>query len=323
MRLSSIMAPLACLGALVDAALTTVEFDLVFPRDNVSYAPTVWMPFVFSVKNSQLAQYMDVTFLAQTQRPDGNFSTIAMLLGHTWAPSASSEYSFFWSVVNVEDYGFSKEGSWPLRFFANWITCSDGPNGHGDGDSDTGHNVSSPASILFRTDKSGQAIHLLSTSDTDCVARPGFRLKVDDKVKPVVDPSTDTKGFHQCVTVMNVDTPGSDLVTAPCSIQIPALLMEEIFYALESASCTDFDNCPAASKYMSIAAKTQTSTTATATHTSAAQSAATTTAAAATTTTTTTTTAASDPPKNAAERVAMAGTAWLAAAVGVLGLLLA
>jgi hypothetical protein len=58
----SLMAALACLGGIINAAepavaAGVVEIDLVFPR-NETYAPTQWMPVVFAVRNTELARYL-------------------------------------------------------------------------------------------------------------------------------------------------------------------------------------------------------------------------------------------------------------------------
>ena len=325
MRLSSIVAPLACLGALVNAALTTVEFDLVFPRDNVTYAPTTHLPIIFAAKNSQLVQNMEFSFVVQTQHSDGKFYTLVTVFPASWGDSASNETIFFFIVVDVEDLGFDKEGSRPLRVLANWNSCSDGPRGTDL--SATGFNQSSPATILFRTAKSGQALNLIDTTDAQCEKVPGFRLAVDDQTKTVPNPTrpgSDANGTHQCVTVMPISPAGSDLVADPCSVKVPADLVEVISLWLDSTACAYNGPCPPASTMMSIISANIMTKTASAAHSSTAQPAATT---AATTTTTAaaaaTTAAASDPPKNAAGRLAMAGTAWLAAAFGVVVLQLA
>lgn len=307
MRLPSILASLACFRASVEAALTTIEFDLVFPRNNVSYAPTPRLPIIFAVKNSRLGQNFSPSFFVQGQLPDRSFSTIAMFGGRRWGDSASNETSFIYTTLDVAGFGFMEEGSRPLRFFINWMTCAVGPNGGGDGDSDTASGQSSFASILFHTDEGGQAINLLSSNDTVCHGQPGFRLTVDDEIKTVVDPSTATMGVHQCLTVMHIDPPGSEVVSDPCSAKVPTGLVEEISSALARYRCENPAYC--ASLSSTTASGVQPSTTAAATHTRTAQPAATTTA--------------SDPSKNAAKRLAMAGSAGLAVTLSVLGLLLA
>ena len=313
MRLSSIVAPLACLGALVDAALTTVEFDLVFPRNNVSYAPTSSLPIIFAVKNSHLMANFSPSFFPQVQLPDGSFSSMPMFSVRTWGDPASNETIFLYNLVYVADYGFTKEGSWPINFFMGWTTCAVGPNGGGDGDSDTAFAHSSTTSILFRTAKAGQAVNLLSSRDTECPGLPGFRLTIDDKPKTVVDPSTNTVGIHQCLTVMPMGTDGAEVVSDPCTAKIPAGLVEELSSVLSiDYPCPNPQHCSSASATTAtkgVQPSANAATTATHTHTSTTQPAAATTA--------------SDPPKNAAERWATAGTAWLAVTFGVFGLLLA
>lgn len=142
----------------------------------------------------------------------------------------------------------------------------------------------------------------------------GRRITLDDTIKPVVDPSTDTVGVHECMTIMNVDVEGSDVVTDACTAKLPADLVEEVSWALGMAECLDVPSC-SATAVLTPPSKTATGSSA-ATHTGS------TTAPAAAATTTGATTG-TDPAKNAGERVAMVGTAGLAVAFSVFGLLLA
>ena len=63
MRLSlqtlwSVVASVALFGALPLVGATAVmQVDLLFPRDNQVYAPTPYMPIVFSVQNIHLARH--------------------------------------------------------------------------------------------------------------------------------------------------------------------------------------------------------------------------------------------------------------------------
>ncbi|KAG7294608.1 hypothetical protein NEMBOFW57_004684 [Staphylotrichum longicolle] len=314
MRLSSIAALAACFAVRVDAALTTVEFDLMFPRANVSYTPTTYMPIIFAVKNPQPAKYMRPVLAVEVSYPNGTIHSLPYISSEdAWGNAAANETTFYYTIFEGESYGFNGEGSWPLKFHVSWMTCAEGPNGGGEGDSDTGHRGTASHSMLFRTARDGQAISLLSAgADTECHGLPGFRITTDDTVRPVVDPSTATAGIHQCVTAA-----GSELVSdSSCSVKLPAGLVEEVSLSLSAAACADPYNCPARTSLVALASQTSTRTAA-ATHTG-------TTGQPAAATTAVTTTAASDPAKNAAERRTMAGMEGrLAAAFGVFGLLLA
>lgn len=314
MRLSSIAALVACFAARVDAALTTVEFDLMFPRANVSYTPTTHMPIIFAVKNPQPAKYMRPVLAVEVSYPNGTIHSLPYISSdQALGNAAANETTFYYTIFEGESYGFNGEGSWPLKFRVSWMTCAEGPNGGGESDSDTGHRGTSSHSMLFRTARDGQAVNLLSAGDdTECHRLPGFRITIDDTVRPVVDPSTATAGIHQCVTAA-----GSELVSdSSCSVKLPAGLVEEVSLRLSAAACADLSNCPARTSLVALASQTSTRTAA-ATHTG------TTGQPAAATTAVTTTTAASDPAKNAAERRGMAGMAGLAPALGLFGLLLA
>ena len=308
MRLSSIVAPLACLAGLVNAALTTIEYDLMFPRNNVSYAPGPYLPIVFAVKNYNPA--FEPSFLLRSERRDGSPYTMVQFGGNVWGEPAANDTAFLYTFFDVAIYNFTEEGTRPINFWISWTSCGDGPNGHGDSDSDTTYNHSSTASVLFRTDKGGQPINLLSSKDTQCPGLPGIRISLDDTIKPVVDPSTATVGIHECMTIMNVDVEGSDVVTDACTAKLPAALVEEVSWSLSMAECLDVPSC-SATAVLTPPSKTATGSAA-ATHTGS------TTAPAAAATTTGT-----DPAKNAGERVAMVGTAGLAVAFSVFGLLLA
>ncbi len=310
----SLVAPLACLSAVANAALTTVEYDLVFPRDNVSYAPTPYLPMVFAVKNYNPA--FDPFIFLGSEYPNGTASRISLFAsGRVWGNPAKNDAAFVYALFNVIEAGFKQDGTQPLDFWIGWTSCSDGPNAHGGSDSDTKFKESSRASIRFRADKGGQAVNLLSTKDTKCPARPGIRIALDDTAKPVVDPSTGSSGFHWCITIMDVETEGSDVVSDACTVDLPTELVDEIASKLSLAACDDDPSCRA------TATAFQPSKTATAaagaTHTGS------TTQPAAATTTTSGPAKASDPAKNAGDRLTMARRAGLAVWLGMFGLLLA
>ena len=60
---STASAPLAgailCLATVARAAAGVVEIDVVFPRNNQTYAPTSHFPIVFAVQNPDLARHLD------------------------------------------------------------------------------------------------------------------------------------------------------------------------------------------------------------------------------------------------------------------------
>ncbi|KAK3947972.1 hypothetical protein QBC32DRAFT_352734 [Pseudoneurospora amorphoporcata] len=55
----SLLLSLISLGIVADAADSgIIEVDLLFPR-NETYAPTEWMPFVFSIRNGELSKHLN------------------------------------------------------------------------------------------------------------------------------------------------------------------------------------------------------------------------------------------------------------------------
>jgi hypothetical protein len=292
MRLSSFVAPLACLAAVADAALTTVEFDLVYPRDNTSYAPTPKMPVIFAVKNPVVAREMYPYLWVKVQGADGHIGNqIAISNGTWWGDWKANETSFVYSYLD----GFVEEGGRALFFGLYWNRCGVQRNGSLNGDIST--NSSATTSFLFEIAKGGQPVDLLAVdySPAKCGLGAGHLLTVDDELKPLSAAASARFGASQCLVVPPLASELlDDLTFGQCDIRFPAAFAANISATLNQTACGNSTACPSAA-----------------------------TGATATNTPQTSSTVAADPSKNAADRLAMAGTACLTAAFGVFGFLLA
>ncbi|KAK3899737.1 hypothetical protein C8A05DRAFT_36632 [Staphylotrichum tortipilum] len=105
MRRLSVLASVACLASATSTP-NTVEFDLVYPRDNQSYQPTPHMPVVIAIHNAKLAQNLHpyITFRVQ--------STTDSAAELTWstADTANNTPYFVFTFVDA----FPKEGGWTI-----------------------------------------------------------------------------------------------------------------------------------------------------------------------------------------------------------------
>ena len=117
----SLLVLLSCCSTAQVAFPTTVEVDLIFPR-NDTYAPTALMPIVFAIQNSQLAAPLDLNFqydIFQLGAPDG--PSVSGILDLRWAKFSSSDPFFaFRSTQKLN----ATESEWSLVWTLSSGNCS-------------------------------------------------------------------------------------------------------------------------------------------------------------------------------------------------------
>lgn len=140
---------------------STVEFDLVFPR-NESYAPAPLFPFVFAVQNPQLAAALNPSISFMTFRTDNYDATITNYEIDLSAANFSGSNPYFThrSTKAFHD----AEGVWVIVWEAAAANCS-----YGSGvDGAVGFSVSRPSRfIIFTTKKGGQQPDLVAATKED------------------------------------------------------------------------------------------------------------------------------------------------------------
>ena len=238
MRLFSFLASLACLGDIAKAA-GKVEFDLVYPRDNQSYAPTAHMPVVFAVQNPRLAQqiYPYIAFRVQSlaDPSDGPGTTYNLTRQLNWANVnlTSNEPYFVYTFVN----DFSKENKWAIWWSMNWTSCEQDHDGVFHGEITT--NLSTTTFISVITKNDAQPVDLIAANDQPCHKLPAYAIdNISDESLQVADPSK--HGMKTCVVV---PAEGAQLPTREfCSVKFNAAIATNVSADLKL--CGGSANCP-------------------------------------------------------------------------------
>lgn len=140
---------------------STVEFDLVFPR-NETYAPSPLFPFIFAVQNPQLAAALNPSIWFQTFRTDDYDSTITSYEIDLSAANFSESNPYF---TYKGTKAFHKtEGIWVIAWEAAAGNCS-----YGSGvDGAIGFSVSRPGrSITFTIQKGGRQPDMVAATKED------------------------------------------------------------------------------------------------------------------------------------------------------------
>ncbi len=242
MRLLPVLASLASMACLTTAAsiTNTVEFDLVYPRDNQSYHPTPHMPVVFAIQNPKLAQNLHpyITFRVQstTDASAGKGTTYNLTKELTWATADTAKNTPYFVYTFVD--AFAKEGGWTIWWNVYWTSCKTDRAGEFHGETTT--NKTATTSILLKTSiKNGQAVDLLATNDLPCGALPAFVLDdVDDELLEVTGAKS---GFKSCVKV----SPAADSWTPAtlCDVKFDDEIAGNVTDALADL-CASEEGCP-------------------------------------------------------------------------------
>jgi hypothetical protein len=146
-----------------------LEIDLVFPRANETYAPTPTMPFVFALRNAELAQWPLPTigyWFEKWDDPRWWLRRHVVPLMHK--PSTRTDWSghepyFKYHVLN----NFTIEDDWKLYWVVKWQGCNVSDSGQFQrlqaGESDT-------MTIDFHTRIGGKEVDLVAATanDTTC-----------------------------------------------------------------------------------------------------------------------------------------------------------
>ncbi|EAA32695.3 hypothetical protein GE21DRAFT_6607 [Neurospora crassa] len=265
----SLLASLVSFWAVADAADSGIlEVDLLFPR-NETYAPTEWIPYIFSIQNAKLAKYL----LPEIRYDVWNLTEGGNSFGYThqnlqWANWSSHDPYF----VHHFHSGLH-EGRWRLNWEFWYISCNeDLSNLHSS--SELVNRNRTVGSIEFTIQEGGPAVDVVAATANDktCSEGNGAAINITGKTKEVapfgIELTDDT-----CVVV------GSPQPTpTPCQVKVDSAVAASISASWTAHLCDDLiteyrpANCP-------------------------------------------------DDKDNAAQRLAVAGVACLAVAVGMFGFL--
>ncbi|KAK3903405.1 hypothetical protein C8A05DRAFT_14622 [Staphylotrichum tortipilum] len=243
MRWSLAAASLAVLGSSVDAISAGVmEIDLLFPRENETYAPDANMPVVFSIRNAAAyGQYLAPSITAQlintTAVPD---DSIWASIGYWVDPELDG--ANWTSHEPYLAYSFNKafrfEASWTLSWRV-WLTgCKADDDGVHRGH--TGYYVSDWLNITLTTKKGGKTPDLVAaTADGRACDSTAVVVAITDKLFNVTEPPP------QVATCAVLDLAATPTHAAdPCKATIDSAAAASISAALVEYQCNG-DNAPA------------------------------------------------------------------------------
>ncbi len=245
----SFVASLACLGV-VDAA-DMLEVDLLFPRDNETYAPMERFPIVFGLRNAELGQYLQPTLDVALQNSTSEFwedrSGIESMSSSvlTRADWSSHEPYFASMFVNA----FTTETTWSLYWTVSWTRCK--ADGDGVFRGHTTWNESTRFLINFTIKNGGQAVDLVAaTANGKACANDGFAIGVTDKVNVTNLLGLGSKPELETCMVMASSTPTP--TADPCRVTIDSTAAASISAQRSQLLCYDthpkLTDCPSQRK---------------------------------------------------------------------------
>ncbi|KAL0471486.1 hypothetical protein QR685DRAFT_519331 [Neurospora intermedia] len=224
----SLLASLVSFWAVADAADSGIlEVDLLFPR-NETYAPTEWIPYVFSIQNAKLAKYLvpliryDVWNLTEG---GGSFGYTHQNL--RWANWSSHDPYF----VHHFHSGL-QEGRWRLNWEFGYASC----NEHWTGLSSVGDPVNynrTVGSIEFTIQAGGPAVDVVAATANDktCSNENGVAINITGKTREV-PPLNEEMPDNTCVVV------GSPQPTpTPCQVKVDSAVAASMTASLRAKLC--------------------------------------------------------------------------------------
>lgn len=234
----SLMASLACLGALADVVepvgiASVLEVELVFPR-NETYAPTPWMPVVFALRNAELARHLN-PFISYDSystplTPNGSWIDRSKSPGSThtvrWLNLSDHEPYFVYKFHN-----FATEGTWNLSWTVSWQSC----DAHDFGAHRPGAFNSSASSVAFTIRDDGPPVDLVAATANDktCSEEFGVAINVGNITNEVPYGARSDAG-DTCVE----RAPSSPTPTpSPCLVKIDSAAVASISAAWTDLYC--------------------------------------------------------------------------------------
>ncbi|KAI0385410.1 hypothetical protein F5Y04DRAFT_245781 [Hypomontagnella monticulosa] len=224
---------------------TSVEVNLIFPR-NDTYAPTQFMPIVFSIQNSKLAAALDlnvVYYLFQHDTEDNPQFTGFKNLNNVDFSNASDPYF----VLGSTDILNTAEATWSLVWTLASGNCSYSTLDmmRGD-DTNLASNFtfrSESQSIIFTTKNGAQKPDLTSKDDGTCGNTTGTYRTFN--VTGIMDvPSSEKYDGHNTCAVLGSDTTPTPTTGSHCGPRIDPSAAESLAAAVTCDALHPVSGCP-------------------------------------------------------------------------------
>lgn len=213
-----VLIALPCASAAQASYPATVEFDLVFPR-NDTYAPSAAFPIVFAIQNPLAAVPMWPYFEWILEN-----STARILFGllSAYTDNLSNNTSGPYFAVDTMDLfnSSTKDGVFWLQWGPMVNNCTNGP--FWGGWNNTGQ------SVVF-TIKDGAQPPSIATSPTDCPIEP-VTFNVTREIQ--IDPGQEFDGTHTVCPVLGIPPQPT-----PCAVQVDAAAASSLASMATMSAC--------------------------------------------------------------------------------------
>lgn len=230
---AALVGAILCLATVVRAAAGVVEIDVVFPRNNQTYAPTSHFPIVFALQNRDLAKHLNPhihSFIRNGSDLEGSFGHAQQGVS---SANSSADPLFVYRFITMND-----EGPHELFSTASWRSCDE-----------TGDEIgilsnSTNFSVDFTIANDGQEVDLVAATadDRTCSAQDGIAINVTDQTRQV-EASSDPESATCAVLASSSPTATAN----PCQVQIDATAAESMLASLAAALCRGVnppEDCP-------------------------------------------------------------------------------
>ena len=247
----AMVASLACLGAVVDAAGGVLEVDLVFPRNETYAPPTDSIPVVFAFQNAAFAQYLNhkISYTVRNQSDLAGNPILSFNHDLRWANWSSHEPYLVAAFHEI----LKTEGRWRLTWSVNWQSCEeDSFPALGSGRGLIGND--STWSVDFAVEKGAQTVDLVAATANDktCPAELGVAINVTGKTVKVPSSANWSGGDTCAVVASSSPTPTAN----PCRVKIDSTAASSLSASWTAELCGSL-NPPASCPSKNAAAGTQ------------------------------------------------------------------
>jgi hypothetical protein len=206
------------------------EIDLIFPR-NDTFAPTVLMPVIFAIQNSQLAASLALSFEWTLNQFGGNDSNNPIANGAIDLRSANtSSGDPYFALGYIYDL-VDTETTWSLVWSVSAANCSM----YGSV-TQPGGGVQSNA-VFFSTRKGAQQPDLIAaTGDNTCSSTESFTFNVTGATYVV--PGQDHNKFGNGSACAELATTLPTPTPNPCGVRINSSAASSISTAVTASACS-------------------------------------------------------------------------------------
>lgn len=222
---------LACAGVaqVASAESGVVEIDLVFPRNNQTFAPTSRFPIVFGYQHPELASTLLTNIEISVWNEDKEEGAVLDTYHDMrWANFTSRD-----PYLNSAYYKdiFNTEGHWYLKWSVTWDSCTKeslGVTTYRD------HRImtnTTGGAIYFTTSSSAPEMDLVAATDNkDCSKDMGVAIDVTETLD--VPSWVDWRGGETCASVAS-----STRAPEPCRVKIDPSAASSMAASMTAQAC--------------------------------------------------------------------------------------